>query len=96
MPVVVFWDGKPNRLISPPSGGMARGAPSLRCRCDFRSQPSKRRAGAEPRRHRNHPALKRNRDMLGIRVLDHVVLDDERFFSLQRARLAIDTWTVGT
>jgi DNA repair protein RadC len=53
----------------------------LYCWSCFRTQPPEWRTCAESRGHRHHTAPQETGDMLGIRVLDHVVLGLNRFYS---------------
>ncbi len=49
--------------------------------CDFSSQPPERRSYTSQEDQEITRRLKETGDMLGIRVLDHVVLGSEQFFS---------------
>ena len=71
---------KPNRFPGPSPRSMASGASPLRCCRHICSQPPKRRPCSQEDQEITR-RLKETGEMLGIRVLDHVVLGDGRFFS---------------
>ena len=73
-------DGKPDCIARASSRSMALGASPLRCCRHICSQPPKRRPCSQEDQEITR-RLKETGEMLGIRVLDHVVLGDGRFFS---------------